>query len=881
MKPQPRPAADGTLTPTWKALSWTIALLTTVVLLGRLAGLSTTATAYLVGATFAAYTFFLWWNAQAMQRLHWEVQGLSQLSLHGIILNNMAEGVCLVRQSDATIVYANPRFEAIFGYLSGELQNKPVAILNYRGSEAAKEIIDSVVAQGAHTYEVRNVKKDGTPFWCRATCSIFEHPVHGRVLVAVQEDIDQKKRAEDALTASEHKFRALVETAYDTILSANEAGIITLANPRVETMFGYTPAELVGRPVEVLIPERIRAHHVSWREAYMRHPVPRPMGARVSLVGLHRDGHEIPLDIGLSPDKSHGEVTVTIRDMTERRRWEDQQVFLATFARAAETHLEAGPRIRSMVDSLAQGVADVAIIGILRGGQWAHLACSSRTPDRAKALTDALYTLTCRGRLAGSCPAALHSRPIIVRDTARSFARPHSALAALAEAIRADGISGFAVIPFFQIDGALGFMALGRTRPSRWPLPSEVIFIQELGRRVAVSLENSLLYERSRLATAARERILSIVSHDLRNPVTTIELASTVLASPTLSQERRLANLKRLKSSAGQMARLINDLLDFGKIEAGRFSVEPSPTSPREILDAAMEGLAPRAKEKDVRLLLNTPADLPAVLGDKNRLVQVLWNLVGNAIKFTPAGGTVVIRTVTAPGEVHFSVEDGGPGIPADIRPRIFEAFWQAKQTASLGTGLGLSIAKGIVDAHAGRIWATNGLEGGAVLHFTVPLVATGRDETWEEPTSPLPSLVGLRLLVVDDAPENGQMLEACLSGMGAEVAYAGSADHALNLVRTWEPDLIITDLEMPGKDGFYFLRQLREQGLADPKVPVIASSGLTDPQDISRIKVAGFDAFLPKPFSTELLIQKLGPLLAPFHPATSAHPTEPVQYWA
>ncbi len=228
--------------------------------------------------------------------------------------------------------------------------------------------------------------------------------------------------------------------------------------------------------------------------------------------------------------------------------------------------------------------------------------------------------------------------------------------------------------------------------------------------------------ERAEAASRMREDLMAVVSHDLRNPLSAISTAATLLrrtsdADPTGRSTRQVEVILR---SADRMARLISDLLDIASIDAGRLAVEAQPLSAAGLLREAAEPFQLLATEKNITLSTLAPAESLHVSADRERVLQVLSNLLGNALKFTPAGGTIQLRAQREAELVCFSVSDTGPGVSAEQLPHIFDRYWQAKRSGRLGIGLGLSIAKGIVEAHGGRIWAESASGAGSSFHFTL-----------------------------------------------------------------------------------------------------------------------------------------------------------------
>ena len=370
-----------------------------------------------------------------------------------------------------------------------------------------------------------------------------------------------------------------------------------------------------------------------------------------------------------------------------------------------------------------------------------------------------------------------------------------------------------------------------------------------LAARVALALDNAWMFQSMERAVRMRDEVLGVVAHDLRNPLNIITMAANGL-SQRLSNASAGKSVERILRSAQRASRLIQDLLDISAIEAGRFSVEKRPVEMADIVLAAIESQQSLASAASIILASDVSPELPHIEADEERLLEVIENLVGNAIKFTGAGGTITVGAGDRHGEVVVSVKDTGAGIPADQLPHLFDRFWQAKKKDRRGVGLGLTICKAIVEAHAGRIWVESTVGAGTTFFFTLPAIATQPPRNDKAPVA--------NILMVDDRPENLVTLQAILERPDYRLVSARSGEEALRLALREHFSVALIDVAMPGMDGLEVATHLKAlERSRDIPIIFITAFG-DDPEEIHRAYAAGGADYLVKPLDAEIVRKKV-----------------------
>jgi CheY-like chemotaxis protein len=362
-------------------------------------------------------------------------------------------------------------------------------------------------------------------------------------------------------------------------------------------------------------------------------------------------------------------------------------------------------------------------------------------------------------------------------------------------------------------------------------------------------------------ANQAKDRFLATLSHELRTPLTAMLGWVRLLRGGTLDAPSSTRALEVIERNTKLLAQLIEDLLDVSRIITGKLRLEFRPVDAVAVVEAALESIQALADVKSIRLLATLERATGSVSGDPDRLQQVVWNLLSNAIKFTPSGGSVVVRLEPAGECVRITVTDTGKGIEADLLPHIFDHFRQGDSGSERthGLGLGLAIVRHFVELHRGTVSAHSAGPGrGATFTVDLPIGTSdagridvdGRPWRFETPLLPKPvRLSGLRVLVVDDEPDARDLLTAVLEDRGADVTAVASASAALETLARWTPDVLVSDIGLPGDDGYVLMRKIR--ALEDKhggRVPAVAVTAYARVEDGARALAAGFQVHLAKP---------------------------------
>ena len=396
---------------------------------------------------------------------------------------------------------------------------------------------------------------------------------------------------------------------------------------------------------------------------------------------------------------------------------EEKLRLLATASQVLASSFELAEPLRHVAQLTVARLADVALIDLLgEKGDLSRVAMASGEAAAAPAQSPAAIApddLALLRRVLSS------GRPILVgKNAAGGSVQGSVGYVAL-------GAKSLMLLPLMSSKGPVGVLTLVSTKSARRFAGSDLAVAEELALRIGTAIERAQLYNQAREAVQARQDILAFVSHDLKNSLMSLFLNVEMLTRSAPRDERRRGwkQLERIRRGVTQMQRMIEDLLDVGSIESGRLAIDSREHEIGELFADAVELSAPLIHDKRIEIKIETPPPPFKVRCDRERMMQVFSNLIGNAVKFVPERGTIVLSAAASGASALVAVRDTGPGIPPARLPHLFQRYWQADETARKGRGLGLFITKGIVEAQGGVIWAESQVGTGSTFFITLPLI--------------------------------------------------------------------------------------------------------------------------------------------------------------
>ncbi|MCA1816835.1 MAG: PAS domain S-box protein [Acidobacteria bacterium] len=660
-------------------------------------------------------------------------------------------------------------------------------------------------------------------------------------------DAVQRERAK--AEASERHYRFLAESIPQIVWTADADGGADYFNQRWYDYTGLPRENPDGYSAhDVVHPEDLPRVLAAWRQAF-------DSGGRFDAELRLRRGSDgsyrwhLARSVALR-DKS-GKIAKwfgTSTDIDDRKRAEESQAFLAEASEVLVSSLDYEATLKRIASLVVPRLADWCSVDVLTEDRTLRrVAVTHQDPAKIE------YALELERRY----PQNMSDRqgvPAVVRTGAPELYPniPDEMLALVARDAEQ-----------LRIMRELGLHS--------------AMIVPLLAHRAALAVENARLYREAQEVNRLKDEFLATLSHELRTPLTAVLGWTRLLGTGQLDAETQARALETIERNAQAQVQLIDDILDVSRIIRGKLRLNVRPVELAPVIESAVDSVRPAAEAKGVRLQVVLDPRTGPVSGDPDRLQQIVWNLLSNAIKFTPRGGRAQVLLSRANSHVEIVVSDTGQGIAPEFLPYVFDRFRQADPTTTRvhgGLGLGLAIVRHLVELHGGTVKAeSEGAARGATFRITLPLLAalpsqiepaaeTARDAPAPEEAGRLagldcqPEIEGLRVLVVEDDADSRELLVAVLEQCGADVVAVASAPEAMRSLADWRPDVLVSDIEMPGEDGYSLIRRLRalpaERG---GDTPAAALTAYARAEDRMRALLAGFQIHVPKPVEPAELV--------------------------
>ncbi|HWW76735.1 MAG TPA: ATP-binding protein, partial [Pyrinomonadaceae bacterium] len=749
-----------------------------------------------------------------------------------------------------------------------------------------KEIMEQLArGERVEREETVRVRKDGTRIDVSLVISPIRDPA-GRLVGAstIARDIGEQKRA----AGERARLSLMVERERERLrnLVADVPGVvweawgvpddatqhIDFVSDHVEKMLGYTVEEWLSTPnfwLSIVHPDdRERAA----REAHQIYES--RTGGTSRFRWVRRDGRAVHVEaqsriILDERGRPAGMRGVTI-DITARQRGEERLRFLAEASRVLGSSLDYETTLAGLARLAVSALADYCLVDLVDDdGRVRRVAATHRDPA-LQPLAERLREYP-PGQQPAGVPAVLRTgKPELMShvddEAVARLARDEEHARVLGEL----GLKSFITVPLVARGRTIGALTFSSTRQRREYDEEDVAYAQEIAARAALAIENARLYGRAQEVNRAKDEFLATLSHELRTPLTPILGWTHMIRSGRLGSAEIAQGVRVIEKNSQALSRLINDLLDMSSILSGKMRIERAPVELQAVVREAVETVRPQAAARRVSIEVEPGGGASVSLdGDRTRLVQVFWNLLNNAVKFSSEGGLVRVRVGAKDGTARVEVEDDGDGIAPEFLPHVFERFRQADGSTTRthgGLGLGLALVKSFVEAHGGSVAAESAGEGrGSRFTVRLPTLETTerpRPSGDLDPNAAAPCAEEpCHVLLVEDAPDTLEMLRVVFEARGYTAAACATPEEALRVAESGRFDIIVSDIGLPRIDGYELIRRLRELPHLR-EVPALALTGYAAPRDAEAALGAGFDAHVPKPVDPSALAERMEQLV-------------------
>ncbi len=775
----------------------------------------------------------------------------------------------------------NRAAETLYGYSAPEVVGQPVYIIIPTERRGEMTEILSRIKQGERVehFETVRVSKDGQ----HIEVSLSVSPVKdfsGRIIGAskIARNITERKRNEEAMRASEARYRTLFETTQDAIMIVNDEGRYVEVNESLCRILKTPREKLVGAHFSEFIPTHVQ------RDAEKGFHELKSFSAFEGEFPLAAsDGAIVELDWTSRANFIPGLHFCVARDITRRKRAAQGQKFLVEASSLMASSLNYETTLASVAQLAVPGLADWCTVDMLdENGALKRLAVTHVDPSKV----EWAHELEKRFPVDMDAPRGV---PNVLR-TGKSELYSEISDAMLVESVkdpeqlrilREIGFTSAMIVPLIANRRMLGTISFITAESHHHYDSEDLALAEDLARRAALAIDNARLYSMAQEANRIKDEFLATLSHELRTPLTAILGWAVMLRTTQFSEEAVSRALESIERNAKAQTQIVEDVLDVSRIITGKLRLDIRPLELAPVIQTSVDTLRPTAEAKGVRLQATIDEGAGAVAGDPARIQQIIWNMLSNAVKFTPKGGAVELRLERAGSHVRIIVSDTGAGIRREFLPYVFDRFRQADGSISRrhgGLGLGLAIVRHLVELHGGAVRAESAGEGHGAT-FTVelpttaarsiavpvnentPTVAVAEASDYASADCP-PTLENLKVLVVDDEPDARQVLTVIIENCGAQVTTAQSAREALEALARFRPDIIVSDIGMPDEDGHALMRKIRtlspEEG---GRIPAVALSAYAREEDRMNALLAGYHIHIAKPVNPAELLAVIGSL--------------------
>jgi PAS domain S-box-containing protein len=744
------------------------------------------------------------------------------------------------------IVVANAAFCSLLGCAKDDLTGIDERDLT---GDADDELFQELLSGFRTRYTIDKCYRfnDGAAVWGRVTMTLLRGG--SEYAVAVVEDITAKRdieRAADEARRAHERYALVARATNDVIWDWDAEQGTIIWNDALQTMFGYAADQIDNRLQwwdSHLHPEDrervvsgingiIEKGGSSWTDEY------RFERADGSFTEVLDRGY-----VARSEDGKPVRMIGAMLDVTERKRAERIATFMAEASAVLASSLDYHATLARVAELAVPVLADCCIVDLRTGNEtYERLAIVHRDAGTASGA----FADDVREVITGGAPRLIE---------------------------HVTGIGDFRsalIVPLVVVPGdrPLGALTLAMSHSRRALSDRDRPVVEDVARRAAMAIDHARLYDDAQKANLAKDEFLAILSHELSTPLTIILGWSGILSREDVSPEELQQGVESIRAGALAQAQLIDDVLDLSRVTTGKLRLDVQPVSIGQLVADSLTAVRVAATAKRIDLIAPETTAAGTVLGDGNRLRQVIWNLLTNAIKFTPAGGKVTVELENTPASVRLIVTDTGKGIARDFLAHVFEPFRQGDASTTRahgGLGLGLAIVRHLVESHGGTVAAfSDGPDRGARFIVELPSIPEPSATAAMDLRSSRSELAGVRVLFVDDQADARDLARVIFTNAGAESTITSCASEALDALERLPIDIVVADIAMPEVDGYALITEIRRRDAVEQRrTPAIAATAYRGDDDRARALAAGFDAYVKKPMDAAMLTSAVAGVLA------------------